>query len=428
MKVLKKEKKGNLYFLEIEASVATLNSAMDKAFKKVSKTARIPGFRAGKISRSMFEKHYGQEPIVREAVLDVVNELYAKAVQEAALNIIDYPKNLQIGEYKPLEPLVFSLEVDVMPEVKLGSYKGFKISKETPELTDDEVQKQVEQVRERYAEFQVVDQPAQEKDIVSCSVTATIDGQPYERWTRQNMGIEIGRAMLGSEFDDKLKNHSKADHLSFAITYPESSSNPEVSGKTVEFSVEVTEVRRLVLPELTAEFVTKISKFTTPDEFIADMKSLMTEQKNRESEDKFYNEIMDEIFKNTEVEIQDILVNREIDRYIGELESNLKKSGLNLDQYLTFSQKKIEDVREEYKEAGNRKVKTELVLDAISKAESITVEEQELIDEVKKWGGETAPEDDVIRAQLQQLDTDMLKLMVGRRKAMDFVVGTLQSK
>ncbi len=424
MKILKNEQRGNSVTLEIEASVASLNAALDSAFQKVVKSAKIPGFRKGKIPRSLFEKHYGEEPIIREAITDVVNNLYSRAVQELELEVIDYPRELKVAEYKALEPLVFSCEVDVLPTVSLGTYKGLGIQKATQTVNDDAVQKRISELQEQYGEFQVVDQPAKEKDIVTCDIKATINGEVYERWTRENTGLELGRANFGQDFDAQVLNQAKGTQLNFVIDYPEASSNPEVAGKTVHFEVEVKEVRAKVLPELNSEFVEKISKFKTVEEFTQNLRQELQAQLDRESEDQFYNSLIDEVFKTVSVDIHPKLVEREIDRMISELEAELKRSGIPLDRYLMFTQKTKESLRNDYIEAAQRKVKTELVLDAIAKAENIQLQEEDLINEVRTWNINGLEQDsETIKAYLSRLDTRLLSLMILRRKAMAVVAG-----
>ena len=351
MKIIKNERSSNTVFLEIEASVATLNAAMDSAFQRVVKGVSIPGFRKGKVTRTIFERHYGEEPIIREAITGVVNDLYSRAVQELELQVIDYPRDLKVDEYKALEPLNFSLAVDVIPTVKLGAYKGLSVQKEPQTVSEDTVTQQIAALCERYAEFQVVDRPSQEKDIITCDIKATLNGQPYEKWTRENTGLEIGRANYGQDFDTQVTGQSQGTQLNFEVHFPEGSSNPEVAGLTVQFEVELREVRARLTPELNNELVEKISKFKTVEEFTADLKTNLQAQADRESEDKFYNAVVDEIFKTTQVEIQQVLIEREIDRMIDELEAELKRSGIPLDRYLMFTQKTKEALRADYTQA-----------------------------------------------------------------------------
>jgi len=425
--IKKQERRGDTHFLEFEAPVATLNEAMDKSFQKLVKNAKIPGFRKGKVSRSMYEKYYGEDAIVRDAVMDVVNSLYAQSVEQLDLQVIDYPKNLNVSEYKPNEPLTFSLEVAVVPEVKLGTYKGLSVLKEAAVIDEIDVQKKIDETRERYAEFKIVENEAKEKDILSAKVTATIDNVVYEKWTRDNMGFELGKATLGKDFDTNLTGKKAGERLSFDISFPTNSANPEVAGNTVHFEVELLEVRAQVLPEMTEEWVQKVSQFKTPDDFVADIRTTLQSQKEKELEDQFYNAILDEIFKTSTVEVPEILTERQIDQFIQELENNLKQSGLPLERYLQFTQKTAKDVRNDYRAQAERKVKTELVLDAVVAAESLSVSNEDLITEVKGWRkDDEALDEEKITGMLGQMNTEGLKKMIVRRKAINFIVDQLK--
>jgi trigger factor len=422
MNILKQERQGNRYTLEIEAPHDTILGAMDGAFKKLSKQASVPGFRKGKVPRSTFEKMYGREGLIKEAVMDVVNNLYVKAVENLALEVIDYPQNLSVSDYKENEPITFKCEVDVRPAVTLGKYKGLGIKKETPAIADSDVQAAIDQSRSYYSEFVSTETPSKTGDILLCNVEASIDGAPLERWTRQNMGLELGRNTLGKDADTQLTGHAKGETLTFSVAYPQDSAQDDIAGKTVEFKVELVEVRTKQLPELNEEFVQKISQAKTVDEYTADVRKNLEKQKTEEAENTFYDAIADELLKGISIDVQPVLVEREMESSINEFENSLKRSQLNLEQFLRFSNKSFEDFKEGYRDSSLKKIKLEITLDAIAKQESITVEEADLIAEIKKWNIPNLAEDDRIREHLAKINTTELTRVVGRRKAMDFVV------
>ncbi len=426
MKILKQERRGNSHFLEVEASVGTLNKAFDAAFKKMVKSAKIPGFRKGKIPRSIFEKNYGDQVLIQEGLSDAVNDAYMKAVQELQLEIIDFPKNVKMDSYQPNQPLVFTCEVDVVPEVKIGTYKGLGIQKATPSVSDDDVQAKISEVRDQYAAYEPSETPIAEKDIVSFHMSATIDGQAYERWTRQNMGAEVGRASFGVEVDAQLIGRNKGEKLAFSVTFAADFVNEEVAGKTVDFEIEICDNRSFALPDLTDEWVQKQFKAESVEKWAEQIRKDLESQRNHETDDEFHKAILDKIFSTTDVEIQPVLVEREIDRYIDEIRKKLDESKIQLESYLSMMQKTIDDIRGEYTESAQYKVKTELVLDAIAKAEAIVIKEEDLIAEVKAWNI-PAFEDDVekMRTFLGRINTHALATTISRRKAMEAVVNAL---
>ncbi len=425
MNILKQERVGNRFSLEIETPHDAVISAMDSAYRKLSKKAKVPGFRPGKVPRPVFEKVYGRESLIQEAVMEVVNHSYAAAVENLQLEVIDYPQNLSVNEYKENEAVVFKCEVDVKPSVTLGKYKGLGIKKETVTVTDEDVENAITQTRQYYSEFGLTEDNCKEGDILLCNIEASVDGVALERWTRQNMGLELGRNTLGKDVDAQLADHKKGDKLSFSVAYPEDSAHSDIAGKSVAFNIEIAEVRTKKLPELTEEFVKKVSQANSVEEYKATLKTNLETQKQNETEDKFYEAIVDEIIKGITIDVQPVLVEREMESSVKNFEQSLKQSGLTLEQYLRFSNKSDADFKESYRESALKKIKTEISLDEIAKQENISVEDSDLISEIKKWNIPNLSEDDKIKDHLSKIDTTELVRVVKRRKAMDLVVSHL---
>ncbi|NBV84289.1 trigger factor, partial [bacterium] len=318
MKILNSKKEGNVIFLELEQAPEALKTNFDAAFRKLVKDVRIPGFRKGKITRSMFEKYFGTDSIVREGVMDAVNTAYSEAVQLLDLRVIDFPRNIKIGDYKENEALQFSCEVDILPEAKLGQYKGIEVSVPKETVSDDAVNEQINRLKDTYASYEPVDRAAKADDVVRTNVSAVIDGTPYTPWTREGAGIRLGVASFGSEFDTQVIGMSKDETKTFSVTLPDDFSNTETAGRTVEFTVKVDEVREKQIPELTDEFAAKVSGQSTAAELIEHTRTRLETQAAEKYTNELRNAVINGVVANTEIEIQPVLVQRETDQMVAE--------------------------------------------------------------------------------------------------------------
>ena len=273
MKVVKSKRNGNTMSLEIEATHEELESKFDGAFKKVSKKATLPGFRKGKVPRKIFEREFGKGSIIQEAIYDVVNDSYKSALEELGLKVIDYPKNVNIEDYKENKPVKFSCDVDVEPDIKLKKYKGLKVEFKEKKAEKDALKKEMDILIGMHATYESVNREAKDEDIVRFNATAAIDDQPFELWSRENQATRLGVKNYGESFDSELVGLQTGDKKTFKVTYDNDFKTVEVQGKTVHFDVEIKEVRERILPELTDELVKKIDKSCTT---VADWKEKIT--------------------------------------------------------------------------------------------------------------------------------------------------------
>lgn len=422
MKILNSKKQGNVIFLELEQPPEAIKSNVDTAFKRVVKDVRIPGFRKGKITRSMYEKYFGTDSIVREGIIDAVNAAYAEAVQLLDLRVIDFPRNIKIGDYKENEAVQFSCEVDILPEAKLGSYKGLEITVTKDAVTDDTVNEQVNRLRDSYATYEPVDRPAQANDVVTANISATLDGEPYGNWTRDGAGIRLGIGSFGPEFDEQVIGMSKTESKTFSTVLPDDFSNKETAGKPAEFNVTIDEVREKRLPEITDEFAAKVSEHSTADEFLTQTRVKLETQSTEKYDGEVRNALITALINATEIEVQPVLVQREVTQLITEFESNVKRIGYTLEQYLKTIDGSIEKLRENYLETAEKRVKADLILAATADQEKIEASEDDLRNEVMGWNEPELSTDSQVTSYLRSIDQERLKYSIRREKTLDFLV------
>lgn len=424
MKIVKSKRVKDTFHLEIESSYEDILAATDKAFKKVVKNAKVQGFRKGKVPRDVFEKNYGTDVLIREATMDVVNDAYTSAIKELDLAVVDYPKNLDIGEVKENEPLRFSCDVDIKPEVKLGKYKGLKAEKDSVDVNPEEIEKQISQFQEHFADYKTVEDGIVEKDdIVSFAMKASIDGEPFPDFTQEKAGIRVGYGSYGDAFDEQVKGLSAGAEKSFDVQYDESFDVKAVAGKTVHYDLSVLEIKKKVLPELTDEFVeTNVREFKTVDEFRKAIEDDLSKNRVSQSDEKLRSDLIDKVLEDSKMELHDVMVEREIDRRLKEFEQTLQRSKSNIKQYLKLTNKTMDALRDDFREQSAKSVKIELVLEAIAEKEKFTFSEEDLKAEIKSWNVEKLATDEDVEAYLKSVDHENLKSMLKTRKAVDFLV------
>lgn len=422
MKVLKNKRTDNVVALQVEIAHSELEKAMEVSFKKVVKSAKVSGFRKGKVPRAIFEKHYGKESIIQEAIFDEVNNAYKQAIVELDLEIIDQPKDLNISEYKENEPVTFDCNVDVKPTVKLGKYKGLKVEKTPDTIEEDKVNEQIDRIRENYADYVETDRAISEDDVIRVKIEANIDETIFEEWTRDNVGVKLGLGTYGEDFDKEVVGLKKGENKTFTSEFKEDFQNKNVAGKTVSFSVTIEEVREKKLPELTDDFVKNtIKQYDSVENFKEAIRTQLDEQVKKESKNKLHDDLVMGAVENAKLEVQQVLVEREIDNSIRELEMNLKQSGMTIDGYLKMTGKNKDTVRDDFKESAEKRVKAELVLEAISETEEIAVSDDDIKNEIKEWKLPNINTDEEIDNYLKTINMDSIKSMVKSKKTLTFL-------
>jgi len=421
MKILKSSRTGNCYTLEIETAPEIILSAMDSAFKRLSKDSRIPGFRKGKVPRNLFERYYGRDVLIQEAVKDTVNESYIKAIQELKLDVVDFPKNVSIDDYKENTPLIFRCEVDVKPEIEVKNYKGLKAKKAAGKADQAAIDEHILKIRENFAEFNVAQEASADGDIVMCHFETTVEGQPYERWTRKNIGLEIGRASFSEAVDNELVGLKPGEKKSFDVPFNDKFPNKEVAGKTVHFEAEMAEVRKRTLPELNDALVAKISSFKTVEEFTQNVKENLEKKLDDDSQAGFQQALVDQLVEQVKIEIPEGMIERDTAKYLDRLEDSLKQSGIRFEDYVKVTQKNVDDIKKDYRETSIKNIKSELVLEAVAKAENLQISNEEIKDVVRSWNLPSVKNEDDLNKILQQIDSDKIRFSLLQKKAIDFI-------
>ncbi len=368
----------NVVKFEVKVEAEKFTAALNKAYNKNKNRFSVPGFRKGKVPMAMVKKHYGIEVLFEDAINTVINETYPKLIEENNLRPVDFPKVdvLEVGEGKDL---VYTAEVTLYPEIELGEYKGLNVEKKEAVVEDSEIEAQLKNMQQQNARIETKEDGAIEKgDIAVIDFKGFIDGVAFEGGEGHDYSLEIGSGSFIDNFEDQLIGLSVEEEKEVKVTFPENYGREELNGKEATFEVKVKEIKVKELPKLDDEFAKEVSEFNTLDELKADIKGKIEETKKASLEREYEDALITAVIENSKMEVPEVMVEKEIDNMVRDLENRLKYQGLSLEQYMQFTGSTEEKMRAYMKENADKKVKADLVLEAIAKAEKIEATEEEV--------------------------------------------------
>lgn len=375
---------GNQGKLTVEVDAETFNKALNQAFQKVQKQVNIPGFRKGRVPRPIFEQRFGVESLYQDALDIVLPDAYVGAIEETGIEPVAQPE-IDIEQIGKGQTLIFTAEVTVKPEVKLGEYKGLEVPKVDTEVTDEDVEAELEQLQKRHAELVVKeDEPAVEGDTVVIDFEGFVDGEAFEGGKAENHSLELGSGSFIPGFEEELVGVKAGDEKDVHVTFPEEYHAEELAGKPAVFKVKVHEVKGLVLPELDDEFAVDVDdEVETLDALKEKIKNRLKEQKEHAAKHEVENAVLEKAAENAEIDIPEVMVESEVDRMVKEFDQNLQQQGLNLELYTQFSGQDLDALKETMKEDAEKRVRVSLTLEAIVKAENVEVTDEEVDKELE---------------------------------------------
>ncbi|WP_411343536.1 trigger factor [Paenibacillus sp. WLX1005] len=378
----------NLGVLEVEVAVERVSAAIDKAFNKVVKSVNVPGFRKGKVPRSIFEARFGIESVYNDAIDILLPEAYSEAIDETDIFPVDRPE-IEIEQFEKGKTFKFKAKVTVKPEVKLGDYKGLEVPVSAVEVSDEDIASELERLQQRHAELSVIEEGAAENgDTVSIDFEGFVDGEAFEGGQAERYSLELGSNSFIPGFEDQVVGMATGDFKDVTVTFPESYHATELAGKEAVFKVKLHEIKRKNLPELDDEFAKDVSEFDTLDEFKADLKQQIASRKENEVKAAKEAAVVDKAAENAEIEIPDAMVSSETDNMVRDFDNRLRQQGMNLEMYTSFSGQTSDDLKEQMKEEAAKRVRNNLVLEQIAKDENIEVSDEEVDAELEKMASQ----------------------------------------
>jgi trigger factor len=415
---------GNRGVLTFEVSAEDVNKGLDAAFQKVVKQVSVPGFRKGKMPRGMFEKRFGVEALYQDALDVIFPEGYGKAIDETGIEPIDQPENVDfdLDEMGKDKPFSFKVTVPVKPEVKLGEYKGLEVEELDTSVTDEDVQKEIEALQSRQAELVVKEEgTAENGDTVVIDFEGFVDGEAFAGGKGENHPLELGSGSFIPGFEEQLVGVATGESKDVVVTFPEEYHAEELAGKEAVFKTTVHEIKGKELPALDDEFAKDVDdEVETLDELKAKIRTRLENSKKHEAEHHVEDAVVQKAAENAEVEIPAVMVENQINRMLQDFEQQLQMQGMNLEIYFQYTGQDEAALREQMKEDAENRVKVNLTLEAIAKAENLEVTEEEVNAELEKMAAMYNMTVDSIRQALGGLNG--IKADLQLKKAVDFLV------
>lgn len=410
--------------LTIEVEESRVNAAIDQAFKKVSTKINVPGFRKGKVPRKIFENRFGVESLYQDALDILLPQAYSEAVRETGIVPVDRPE-VDIEQMEQGKALIFKAKVTVKPEVELGEYKGLQVEAKDFTVTEEEVNKELEAVRNRHAELVVLEEGSE----VASGDTAVIDfegfvgDEAFEGGKGEKYSLEIGSGSFIPGFEEQLIGLKQGDEKDVIVTFPEEYHAEHLAGKEATFKVKIHDIKRKQLPELDDEFAKDVSEFETLEEYKSDLENKLKERKQHDQEHYVQDAVVKQATDNATVEIPQAMIETEIDQMKEDFTMRLQQQGMNLDLYYQFTGSDEAALREQFKADAETRVRTNLVLEAIAEKENVEVTDEEVDAEIAKLAELYSRSVEEIRSIFQARDglfglTQDLKI----RKTVDMLV------
>lgn len=409
----------NIYELVVTVTPEVFTEACKTAFMKQRKTIQIPGFRKGKSTQGMVEKMYGEGVFYEDALEIVYPEAVTAAIEEAGIRTVDSPYDLEVPVMSKAEGVEMKMKVTVYPEVKLGEYKGLKASMLPTEASDEDVDKEIENMRERNSRLITVeDRAAEMGDTAEIDFEGFVDGVAFDGGKGENYPLELGSGSFIPGFEEQVAGHKTEEEFDVNVTFPEEYT-PELAGKEAVFKCKIHEIKTKELPELDDEFVKDVSEFDTLDELKADIKKQMDEKKVQEAKTDFENQLIEQVAENMEVEIPQCMFDKRTDEMIQDYSYRLQMQGIDLNTYLSYLGQDMDSFKESFKQGAENQVKASIALDAIVEAENIEATEEEIEAEINKLAEQYQMDADQIK---KAVPVDQLAGDIKTRKAVDLIV------
>ena len=394
----------NMAKLTIEVSSEEFENAIAKAYKKNKNKISMPGFRKGKAPRAMIEKMYGKGIFYEDAANSIIPDAYADAAKESELDIVAQPE-IDVTQIESGKPFIFTATVALKPEVTLGEYKGIEVEKKEVEVTDEEVEAEINKVRESNARMLDIDDRAtQDGDTVLIDFDGYVDGKQFEGGKADDYSLVLGSHSFIDNFEEQLVGKNIGDDVEVNVTFPENYQAEELQGKPAVFKVKIKEIKVKELPELDDDFAQDVSNFDTIAEYKEDLKKKLTENKEEALKREREEAVIGKIIENAQMDIPEQMVDAQTRQMTQEFAQRLSSQGLSIDQYMQFTGLTPQKMIEELKPQALKRIQSRLVLEAVVAAENIETTEEELDKEIENM------------ASMYQMEVDKLKEVIGEEE------------
>ncbi len=420
LQVEKQEK--NMAKLTIEVSAEEFDQAMDKAYRKNKSKMSVPGFRKGKVPRQMLEKMYGPAIFYEDAANIIIPDAYAKELENSDLDIVSRPE-IDVTQIEKGKPFIFTATVALKPEVELGQYTGIEVEKSVVEVTEEEVNAELEKVREQNSRtIPVEDRPVKDGDIAVIDYEGFVDGVAFEGGKGENHNLTIGSHSFIDTFEEQLIGKSLNEEVEVNVTFPEEYHAEELKGKPAMFKVVIKEIKEKELPDLDDDFAQDVSEFDTFAEYKEDVKAKLTATKENEAKNKKEEAVVKAIAEGAKMEIPEAMIETQAAQMTDDFARRMQSQGLSMEQYFQFTGLDAQKFMEQMKPQAEQRIKNRLVLEAVAKAENMTASDEDVDKEIENMASMYQMEVDKLKELVSDEEKEQMKQDICVQKAVEFVV------
>lgn len=420
--VFEKREKNTVYF-NMEISTQDFEKAVQEAYLKSRGRFNIPGFRKGKVPRKIIEMNYGEEVFFEDAVNNILPKAYSNAVEELELNPVDSPE-VDVETIEKDQPVKVKFSVEVKPEVKLGDYSTIELEKVDYSVTEDMITAKLEEDRDKNSRMvDASDREVKEGDIVTIDFTGYLDGQAFEGGKAEGQTLEIGANQFIPGFEEGLVGKKKDEEVKLDITFPEEYHEESLKGKPVVFEVKINDIKTKELPELDDEFAKDISEFDTLEEYKESIRKELEESLKNQEKIETENRVVDKVVELSELELPEAMIDSQVENEVKDFEYRIKQQGFEMDQYLELTGTTREDLNLNFRPMAEKRVKADLVLEAIADAEKIEASEEDLDKELEKLAEQYSSDNkEKFIKDMKKGDTSFLTVGITNTKVLDMLM------
>ena len=412
----------NMAKLTIEVSAEELEGALQKAYQKQKGRINVPGFRKGKVPRQLIEKMYGPEIFYDDAANALIPEAYSKAYDESGLEIVSQPK-IDVTQIEKGKPFIFTAEVATKPEVELGEYKGIEVPKYSNRVTQKEIDAKLEEEQLKNARTITVEgRPVQDKDEVVLDFEGFVDGEAFEGGKGENYPLTIGSGSFIPGFEEQLIGAEPEKEVEVKVTFPEDYHAEDLKGKEAVFKCTVHEIKAKELPEIDDEFAAEVSEFDTLEEYKADVKAKIKEQKAADGKRNQEDQAVEQAVKNAEYEIPQPMIETQTTQMVEDFAQRIQSQGITLEQYFQFTGLTAEKMMEDMRPQAIKRIETRLVLEAVAKAENIEITDEKIDEELAKMAESYNMEVEKLKEFMGENEKKQMKEDLAVQEAVTFLV------
>ena len=416
----------NMAKLTIEVAAEELEKALDSAYQKQKKQISVPGFRKGKVPRAMIEKMYGAGVFYEDAANILMQQTYAGAVDESGVDIVSRPT---VEVTQKGQPFIYTAEVAVRPEVTLGKYMGVTVTKIDTSVSDEEVDAELENQRNKNARtVTVTDRPVAEGDTAVIDFEGFVDGVAFEGGKGENHPLEIGSHTFIDTFEDQLVGKNTGDEVEVNVTFPEKYQAEDLAGKPATFKVKINEIKAKELPELDDEFAQDAAGVDTLAEYKEEIKKNLTEKKETEAKKTKEDEAIQKIIDKSKMDLPEAMIETQCETMVEEFAQRIAQSGLTMEQYLQFSGMTVDQLKDQVRPEATTRIQSSLVLEQIAKEENIEVTDADIDAEVEKMAKAYGMEADKLKEYMGDAEKESMKKDIAITKAVDLIMDNVKER